>query len=95
MQAPGLEAIEEAKRSGQWDAAYQPTSSKEIPPELSEALAKNQRAWDFFDTLNSQNRFAFVFRVATAKTEATRQKRVAEYIRMLENGEVFYPKKAK
>ena len=92
MRPPGLEAIDEAKRSGQWDAAYQSTRSREIPPELERALEQNQKAKDFFASLNSQNRFAFVFRVVTAKKEETKLKRVAEYIRMLENGEVFYPK---
>jgi len=92
MRPQGLEAIDEAKRSGQWDAAYQPTRSREIPPELAMALEKHKKAKEFFETLNSQNRFAFVFRVITAKKEETKLRRVAEFIRMMENGEVFYPK---
>jgi uncharacterized protein YdeI (YjbR/CyaY-like superfamily) len=95
MQSPGAAAIEEAKRSGAWDAAYQPTRSREIPVELDEALAKSKKARDFFEALDSHNRFAFVFRVSTARKEETRLKRVNEYIRMMENREVFYPKKVK
>ncbi len=91
MQASGLEAIEQAKLSGQWDKAYQPVSSREIPEDLARALAQNSKAKDFFDSLGSQNRFAFVFRLSTAKRAETRLKRLNEYIRMMENGEVFYP----
>lgn len=92
MREPGLAAIEEAKRSGEWEAAYQPTKSRELPPELKSALETSDKARQFFETLNSQNRFAFVFRTLTAKKQETRLKRVAEFIRMMENGEVFYPK---
>jgi len=95
MRAPGLAAIEEARRSGEWEAAYQATASRDIPPELEAALAKSRKARAFFETLNSQNRYAFVFRVSTAKKAETKQRRVEEFIRMMENGEVFYPKKAK
>ena len=91
MRDPGREAIAEARRSGQWDAAYQPTRSREIPPELAAAFETHPRAQAFFETLNSQNRFAFVFRVQSAKKAETKEKRVREFIQMLEEGRVFYP----
>ncbi len=94
MQAPGAEAIEEAKRSGQWEAAYQPTSSREVPEDLEKALNENKKAKDFFESLGSQNRFAFIFRLTTAKKAETRLKRLNEFLGMLERGEVFYPKRA-
>ena len=92
MRKAGLEAVEEAKVSGQWDRAYQAISSREIPAELETALRQNPKAREFFEALDSQNRFAFVFRVQTAKKPETNAKRVAEFMRMLENGEMFYPK---
>ena len=94
MKTPGAEAIEEAKRSGQWDAAYQPTRSRNVPEDLAKALSENKKAKEFFESLGSQNRFAFVFRLTTAKKPETRLKRLNEYLGMLERGEVFYPKKA-
>jgi uncharacterized protein YdeI (YjbR/CyaY-like superfamily) len=93
MRPAGLAAVDAAKDSGQWESAYQPTSSREIPEDLEKALNGNTKAREFFDSLGSQNRFAFVFRVSTAKKAETRKKRIEEYIRMMENGEVFYPKK--
>lgn len=93
MRKPGLAAIEMAKQSGQWDAAYQPVSSRAVPEDFEAALVASPKARQFFDSLTSQNRFAFVFRVSTAKKPETRQQRITEFLRMLENGEVFYPKK--
>jgi uncharacterized protein YdeI (YjbR/CyaY-like superfamily) len=93
MRPSGLMAVEEAKESGQWESAYQPGKSREIPEDLERALNSNEKAKDFFESLDSRNRFSFVFRISTAKKADTRQKRLSEYIRMLENGEVFHPKR--
>jgi len=92
LRRPGLAAIEEAKRTGQWDRAYQPARSQDLPPALAQALDENPRAHAFFDTLDRQNRFAFIFRCTTPQKEETRQRKVEEAVRMLEAGEVFYPK---
>ncbi|MGO8693886.1 MAG: YdeI/OmpD-associated family protein [Rectinemataceae bacterium] len=93
MRQPGHKAIEEAKLSGAWDSAYQPIRSREIPPELATALDGNKKAKEFFETLSSQNRFAFVFRIQTAKKKETRERKAAEFVRMMERGEVFHPLK--
>ncbi|NNM66423.1 MAG: bacteriocin-protection protein [Spirochaetales bacterium] len=93
LRASGKSALEEAKKSGRWDAAYQPMKSREIPQDLERALNSNQRAKDFFESLSSQNRFSFVFRIATAKKPEIREKKLKEFLRMLENGEVFHPQK--
>lgn len=93
MRPSGFAAVEAAKQSGRWDSAYQPTRSREIPSELAEALASSPKAREFFETLGSQNRFAFVFRSSSTKKAETRIKRAQEFVRMMERGEVFYPKK--
>jgi uncharacterized protein YdeI (YjbR/CyaY-like superfamily) len=95
MQKPGEIAIEDAKNSGQWDSAYQSMKNRSIPEDFEKALNGNKKAKDFFESLGSQNRFAFVFRISTAKKHETRQNRINESISMLEKGEVFYPKKDK
>jgi uncharacterized protein YdeI (YjbR/CyaY-like superfamily) len=91
MRDPGRQAIAEAKRSGQWEAAYQPTRSREVPPELEAAFRDHPSAKSFFETLNSQNRFASVFRIQSAKKSETKERRVKEFIQMMEEGRVFYP----
>ena len=91
MRQPGYNAIEEAKLSGAWDSAYQPIRSRGIPPELATALDRSKKAKEFFETLSSQNRFAFVYRIQTAKKKETRERKAEEYVRMMERGEKFHP----
>lgn len=95
MRPSGLAAVEAAKRSGAWDAAYQPPRSREVPPELAQALDANPRAKAFFETLDSRNRFAIVFRSVNAKKEETRRKKIEQMVQMLERGEMIYPKEPK
>ena len=46
-----------------------------------------------FDVLTSQNRYALLYRLATAKREETRARRIAQFVAMLSRGETFYPQK--
>ncbi len=89
MKPSGLAAIEAAKANGLWEKAYQPIRSREVPPELAAALAKSPKAKKFFETLKSQDRFAFVFRSTNAKKVETRQQRIGKFIEMMERGEVL------
>jgi uncharacterized protein YdeI (YjbR/CyaY-like superfamily) len=41
--------------------------------------------------LNSQNRYAILFRIQTARKDETRRKRIAQFVRMLGKGEKLYP----
>ena len=54
-------------------------------------LEKNPTAKDFFATLNSQNRFAILFRIQTAKKPETRSARIQKFIDMLTRHEKIYP----
>ena len=94
MRPEGMAAVEAAKASGEWDRAYQAQSNQEVPAELQQALDASPAAAAFFATLKGQNRFAFVFRVATAKKAETRVKRAAAFVAMMERGELFYPSSA-
>jgi len=91
MRAAGLVAIERAKENGQWDAAYDSHRTATPPGDFEAALNKSPKAKAFFSTLNSQNRFAILFRIQTAKKPETRQKRIDQFIRMLEKHEKLYP----
>ena len=96
MRAAGLAAIESAKASGRWESAYQPSSTAEVPPDLQAALDANRKAKEFFATLRAANRYAVIFRVATAKRPETRARRIADFVARLERGETFHgpPKKS-
>ncbi len=91
MQANGLAAIERAKANGRWDAAYDSHRTAEPPADFLSALGSSPKAEAFFLTLNSQNRYAILFRIQTAKKPETRQKRIDQFVRMLEKREKLYP----
>ena len=87
MQDAGLAEIEAAKLDGRWDAAYESQQNMTLPADFAEALARNTQARDFYETLNKTNRFAIAWRLATARTPATRQRRFDSLMAMLERGE--------
>ncbi|MCJ8014532.1 YdeI/OmpD-associated family protein [Paenibacillus sp. KQZ6P-2] len=91
MKPAGLLAVETAKNNGRWEQAYEPQSRSTLPEDLEAAFAENPKAKAFYDTLNSQNKYAIAFRIKNAKKAETRMKKVNEFIRMLENGEKIYP----
>jgi len=91
MRPAGLAAIESAKENGRWDAAYDSHSTAVPPNDFQKELNKNQKAKAFFATLNSQNRYAILFRIQTAKKVETRQKRIEGFVQMLARHEKLYP----
>lgn len=91
MTPAGLKAIEIAKQNGNWDNAYAPQSVASPPEDFAAALEQNANAKAFFETLNSQNRFAILFRIKNAKKPETRANRIQQFITMLEKGEKLYP----
>ncbi len=90
MKPAGLKAVKAAKQDGRWDAAYESQKNISIPEDFQSALDKNKKAKAFFKTLNSANRYAFLFRIQTAKKAETRAKRISQFVEMLERGEKFH-----
>jgi uncharacterized protein YdeI (YjbR/CyaY-like superfamily) len=90
MQPSGLAEIERAKADGRWDAAYDGQRSSTVPDDLAAALAANPVARDFFATLGSQNRYAILHRLQTAKKPETRARRLAQYVEMLAEHRTIY-----
>ena len=91
MKPAGLTAVEAAKKNGRWKAAYDSHSTAKIPKDFQIELNKNSKAKEFFTTLNSTNRYAILFRIQTAKRSETREKRIRQFITMLENHEKIHP----
>jgi len=87
MRPWGLEQVEQARADGRWEAAYQPSSSREIPSELQKALDASPSAAAAFAELDSRNRYAMVLRIQTAKRSETRERNAARFAEMLERGE--------
>jgi uncharacterized protein YdeI (YjbR/CyaY-like superfamily) len=93
MHPAGHAEVERAKADGRWDAAYAGPASIEVPPDLAEALAAEPRAQAMFETLNSQNRYAVLYRITTAKRADTRARRIEQFVAMLVRGETIHPQK--
>ena len=91
MQPAGLREVERARVDGRWEAASDAPSTATVPPDLQQALDEHPAAAAFFATLNSQNRFAVLHRIADAKRPETRARRIQKYVAMLDEGTVLYP----
>ena len=95
MRPAGLSEIERAKKDGRWDKAYAGQSTAQVPDDLMLALSKSKKAKAFFETLDSKNRYAILYRVHTAKKSETRAARIATFVAMLARRETIHPMKAK
>jgi uncharacterized protein YdeI (YjbR/CyaY-like superfamily) len=91
MKPAGLREVERAKADGRWDAAYEPQSTATVPDDLCAELEKNVVAREFFETLNSTNRYAILHRIQDARKPETRARRIAKYVAMLAEGKKLYP----
>jgi uncharacterized protein YdeI (YjbR/CyaY-like superfamily) len=61
-----------------------------VPPDLQAAFDARPGAQAFFATVSSQNRYAVLFRIQTAKKPETRARRIAQFADMLARGETVY-----
>ncbi len=91
MQPAGIRQVELAKADGRWESAYESQSKITIPDDFQRELDKNQKAKEFFNTLNSVNRYAILFRIQTAKKPETRSSRINKFIEMLAKNQKIYP----
>ena len=93
MKPPGKAAVDDARSDGRWQAAYAGSATIEVPDDLAEALAAEPKAAAMFDVLNSQNRYAILYRLATAKRPETRSRRLTAFVEMLARGETIHPQR--
>ncbi|KAL2270512.1 hypothetical protein VTJ83DRAFT_2696 [Remersonia thermophila] len=89
MRPPGLAEIEKAKASGLWERAYAGSSTIEVPHDFQEALDRNPKAKAFFEGLGRTKRFAFLWRITTAKRAETRRKRIEQFAELLAAGKTL------
>jgi uncharacterized protein YdeI (YjbR/CyaY-like superfamily) len=91
MQPAGLLEVERARADGRWEAAYDGQRTITVPEDFQQALDQNQVAQEFFATLNSQNRYAILYRIQDAKKPETRARRIATFIGQLSEHKKIYP----
>lgn len=80
MTAAGLAKIEAAKRTGAWQAAYTSRRADPVPADLAAALAANPTAQANFEKFANIYHNGYVGWVAAAKTDVTRQERIAKVV---------------
>ena len=90
MRPSGHAEVERAKQDGRWDAAYPSPANATVPPEFERALEENPKAKAFFETISRVNRYAIVWRLATAKTPEKREQLSRKFLDMLEKGETLH-----
>ena len=93
MQTPGFAEVERAKRDGRWERAYHGSRSSTLPADLVAAFARNARARKFFETLDSANRYAILYRVQTAKKPETRAARITRFVELCARHETLHPRR--
>jgi uncharacterized protein YdeI (YjbR/CyaY-like superfamily) len=91
MRPSGLREVDRAKQDGRWEAAYSSASTSTMPDDLQQALDMNPKARRFFAALDSQNRYAVLFRIQNVKRAETRARKIAQFIDMLSRGEKIHP----
>jgi uncharacterized protein YdeI (YjbR/CyaY-like superfamily) len=90
MQPPGLEQVTAAKADGRWGAAYPGQRDAPVPPDLQEALDANPAAAEFFASLDSSNRYAFLYRLHHIARAEARAKRITQYVELLARRETLH-----
>lgn len=75
MQQPGLAKIEAARADGSWDQ-LKPVEDEQAPPELEDALKRDEPAAAAFKALSAAKRRLAIRFVADAKGEKTRARRI-------------------
>jgi uncharacterized protein YdeI (YjbR/CyaY-like superfamily) len=93
MLPAGLAAIDRARENGSWQNAYAGSATIDVPDDLGAALEAHPEAAAMFERLNGQNRYAILYRIATARRPETRARRIEQYVAMLGRGETIYPQR--
>jgi uncharacterized protein YdeI (YjbR/CyaY-like superfamily) len=86
MQPAGMRQVEAAKADGRWDAAYDSPGNLTVPEDLQAELDRHPAAAELFRKLDSQNRYAVLYRIQDAKKPETRARRIATFVAMLNEG---------
>jgi len=83
MAEAGMAKVREAKENGEWEAAIRREDTSSLPADLREALEKNAVARANYERYSASQKKQFLYWIASAKTEKTRQKRIQETVEMV------------
>jgi uncharacterized protein YdeI (YjbR/CyaY-like superfamily) len=89
MKPAGLAQVNAAREDGRWDDAYAPASRAAVPDDFQAALDAHPQAAAFFATLSGSARYAFLYRLHNVKRRESRERRIADYIELLNRGQTL------
>ncbi len=81
MTQAGLEKVREARQNGQWEAAIAREQTHLIPADLEKALRRRKGALAGYRRLTDSRKKQLVHWLLTAKSQATRQRRLEAILR--------------
>ena len=84
MTSKGLEIINSAKANGSWDRLTEIEDYLHVPDDLNTALIENSTAKEFFEQLAPSMKKQYLWWLKSAKKATTREKRLNEIIKRLE-----------
>jgi uncharacterized protein YdeI (YjbR/CyaY-like superfamily) len=87
MRPAGLAEIEAARADGRWDAAYASQRTATVPPDLVDALARDEPARAFFESLGRTDRYAVILRLMKARGPAAREAQLRRMVDLLHAGQ--------
>jgi len=86
MTPAGFAAVEAAKASGEWDAATAREDVDAVPDDLAGAL-REAGVEEAFTSMPPSHRKQYLYWVNEAKRDETRQRRIADTVRRVREGE--------
>jgi uncharacterized protein YdeI (YjbR/CyaY-like superfamily) len=86
----GQREMEAAKADGRWAAAYDSPRNIQVPEDLAAELRTRPAARQFFEQLDSRNRYAILYRLSDAKKPETRRRRLEQFVHLLEAGKTLH-----
>jgi uncharacterized protein YdeI (YjbR/CyaY-like superfamily) len=85
MTKAGDSIVLAAKNNGSWDRPDRPARLAEVPEAFLKALSKNRKAKIYFEALAPSHKERYLAWIENAKKQETKEKRIQESIRMLED----------
>ena len=90
MKPSGILEVERAKADRRWEKAYDSPGKMVVPNDFIQELSKNEKAFQFFESLNKTNKYTIGWKLQTAKNKELRQKRIKEILAMMEKEQKFH-----
>ncbi|MET9437195.1 YdeI/OmpD-associated family protein [Streptomyces sp. NPDC006551] len=87
MREPGLAEVRAAQADGRWGSAYPSQREATVPDDLAAALAADDRAREFYESLGKTDRYLVILRLWQARTPEVRAQRLERMTARLAAGE--------